>query len=123
MSAPVTSHQIEPSSKLAPPSLGATRTWLEQMLFATTCALSLEVAAHRLAVTPRTLQRRLRAEGTSFRGVLRDVRRGLALAALDARRTGAETSDALGFSEPATFYRAFKCWTGVTLKEFVRQRG
>ena len=39
----------------------------------------LDAVATQMAMSPRTLRRRLRDEGTSFRGVVGDVRKGLAL--------------------------------------------
>ncbi|MGG2460778.1 AraC family transcriptional regulator [Streptomyces sp. RGM 3693] len=75
---------------------------------------AVEVAA-RLAVSPATLRRRLRAEGTSYQRLKDAVRRDVALAALAA---GPEPIAALaariGFSEDAAFHRAFRRWTGTT---------
>jgi AraC-like DNA-binding protein len=74
----------------------------------------LEPLARRLGMTGRSLQRRLKDEGTSFQ-LLRDaMRRELADRYLGEGMTFAEISFLLGFSEPSAFFRAFKRWTGLT---------
>lgn len=75
---------------------------------------SLESAARRLHMTPRTLHRRLVAEGTSFKSLLEDVRRTLALAHLRAGRFSVEQiAYMLGYSDVSNFRRAFKRWESV----------
>ncbi|HET9622464.1 MAG TPA: AraC family transcriptional regulator ligand-binding domain-containing protein [Kofleriaceae bacterium] len=72
---------------------------------------SLAITARLLHMTPRTLHRRLLDEGTSYRGVLDDVRHALALEHLRAgKRSLAEIADTLGYSDLANFRRAFKRW-------------
>jgi AraC-like DNA-binding protein len=75
--------------------------------------------ARRLATSPRTLQRRLAAEGLSFQKVLDNWRRDAAQRHLarSALSIG-EIAYLLGFSEPAPFHRAFKRWYGVTPQTF-----
>jgi AraC-like DNA-binding protein len=83
--------------------------------------LTLETAAHRLHLSPRTLQRRLREEGTSHQEVIDDSRRQLASRMLVQSGLGiAEVAFALGFSEPSGLHRAFKRWTGMTPAEYRR---
>jgi AraC-like DNA-binding protein len=74
----------------------------------------LEPCARRLGLTGRSLQRRLKDEGTSFNLVRESVRRELATRYLDDDLSIAEISFLLGFSEPSAFFRAFKRWTGLT---------
>jgi AraC-like DNA-binding protein len=74
----------------------------------------LEPVARRLGMTGRSLQRRLRDEGTSFQAVREAMRRELADRYLGEAMTFAEISFLLGFSEPSAFFRAFKRWTGLT---------
>jgi len=76
---------------------------------------SVEGVARRLAMSTRTLQRRLESEGRTFAEVLDEVRAALARAHLrDPQLPLAEVSWLLGFSEQSAFTRAFKRWTGVT---------
>jgi AraC-like DNA-binding protein len=72
------------------------------------------LVAKKLGLTARSLQRRLKDEGTSFQGAREDVRRALATRYLDEDLSIAEISFLLGFSEPSAFFRAFKRWTGLT---------
>jgi AraC-like DNA-binding protein len=75
--------------------------------------------ARRLGMSSRTLQRRLRAAGTSFSDLLRRKREFCAVDMLcDGQRTLAEIADALGFSEHSAFSRAFKRWTGTPPARF-----
>ena len=63
----------------------------------------------------RTLQRGLKAEGTSFQRVVGDVRLALARHHLDRpHATIQEVAFLLGYAEPSAFHRAFKRWTGRT---------
>ena len=83
---------------------------------------AIENLARELGTTPRTLQRRLREEETSFQEVLDEVRREVALTHMRSRRvTIDEVAFLLGFEKPNSFHRAFKRWTGVTPGEFRRQ--
>ena len=72
-------------------------------------------ASRLLAVSTRTLQRRLAERGTCFESIVRQVRMGRALALLEQP---ALTIDAvaskLGYSNSGAFHRAFRAWTGVT---------
>jgi AraC-like DNA-binding protein len=73
------------------------------------------LVARRLAMTPRTMQRRLAVEGTSFAEIVEAVRRERAeLLLSDMNLTASEVAFLLGFSEPAAFFRAFSRWTGET---------
>ncbi|MCP4993114.1 MAG: AraC family transcriptional regulator [Gammaproteobacteria bacterium] len=66
-----------------------------------------------LAVSPRNLQRRLREEGTSYKQLLDEVRKALAVQYLEgSERSVIEIGYLLGFSEPSNFSRAFRRWTG-----------
>ncbi|MEM5473503.1 helix-turn-helix transcriptional regulator [Hoeflea sp. AS60] len=75
----------------------------------------IEDVSHHLNINARKLQRLLRAEGGSFRDVLDETRKALALAHLkEEHRSVAEVSHLLGYHDPNSFYRAFKGWTGTT---------
>lgn len=76
---------------------------------------SLSDVAADLAMGERTLQRGLKAEGTSFQRVVGDVRLALARHHLDRpHATIQEVAFLLGYAEPSAFHRAFKRWTGRT---------
>ena len=75
----------------------------------------IESVAKELSMHPRTLRRRLEAEGTNYRDILADVRRGLAIEYLrKTRMTTEEIASRLGYSEAANFRHAFARWTGKT---------
>ena len=78
---------------------------------------TIEQMASELGMTSRTLQRRLKDDGTSFQDLRDEVRRELADHYLDGELSIAEISFLLGFSQPSAFFRAFKRWTGVTPNE------
>lgn len=84
---------------------------------------SLARVARGLGTSPRTLQRRLRAEGTSFAAVVDGVRRERAQAFLEAPDVSmAEVSWLLGFAEQSAFTRAFRRWTGQAPTRWRRER-
>ncbi|MBB5122811.1 AraC family transcriptional regulator [Streptomyces eurocidicus] len=71
--------------------------------------------ASLLAVSPATLRRRLREEGTSYRRLTDQVRQEAAVSSLlEGREPIAELAARLGFSEDTAFHRAFRRWTGTT---------
>ncbi|SMX22500.1 AraC family transcriptional regulator [Boseongicola aestuarii] len=71
--------------------------------------------ARELAVSRRSLQRRLSDEGTSWLDVLNTARERLAQHYLRNTSLGAsEVSFLLGFEDPNSFYRAFRRWTDTT---------
>src|SRR5436190_3233888 len=75
--------------------------------------------ARALAVSQRTLSRRLAGEDTAFREILNDVRREVACALLQDRSMSVgDIAFFLQYSEPAAFHRAFRRWTGRTPLEF-----
>lgn len=76
---------------------------------------TLAAVASRLHMSPRTLQRRLRDEGTSLSDRLDRTREALATRLLgEPTRSIGEVAFLLGFAEVSTFHRAFKRWTGLT---------
>jgi len=71
--------------------------------------------SRRLALSARTLQRRLADEGTTFQAVLDRTRLALARHYLGRPDvTVAEVAFLLGYDEPSSFYRAFHRWSGTT---------
>lgn len=76
---------------------------------------SLQAVARKLAMSPRTLQRRLGVEGQRFQHVLDSTREELARHYLvSSTLSGAEISFLLGYEDPNSFFRAFQGWTGAT---------
>ena len=83
---------------------------------------SASTIAHILGLSRRTLARHLMAQGSSFAGILYELKRDLAKRYL--RETGLSISTIawlLGSSEASSFTHAFKKWTGKTPTE-VRSR-
>ncbi len=85
--------------------------------------VSLDEVAKQLRMKPRSLRSQLADVGSSFNHVLNDYRSRL------ARRLLAKTDESIeqivyltGFSEPSTFYRAFKRWTQETPIEYRRRK-
>lgn len=77
--------------------------------------VDLEAVAKRLGMGPRTVQRLLQRDGTSFAEVLDAFRREAALRAVEEGATAlSELAYSLGFAQPSALYRAFKRWTGTT---------
>ncbi len=75
--------------------------------------MTLERVARTIGVSARTLQRELRDEGTSFRDLVDEVRRDIAISHM-ANSDLPITSIAmlLDFSDVSAFHRSFRRWTG-----------
>ena len=82
----------------------------------------LTAVAKALLMSERALQRDLQIEGTTFRQVLDDLRRDLAVEYLrDSRHHSiTDISFLLGFSEPSVLHRYFRRWMGITPQEYRR---
>lgn len=75
----------------------------------------LESVAQHLHVSPQTLRRHLREEGSSFQELKDELRRDIAIYHLGRDDLSLQQiAEQLGFSEPSAFHRAFKKWTGLT---------
>ena len=71
--------------------------------------------ATEMMTSSRTLQRKLRAKGTSYKQLLDDVRKEMALQYIRQSHVPiGEISYRLGFAHISNFSRAFKRWTGKT---------
>ena len=80
---------------------------------------SLEDVASTLAYSPRSIQRLLNQEGTTFRNVLSNTRERLAKHYLcSGSIPHTEVAFLLGYNDPNSFFRAFRSWTGTTPERF-----
>lgn len=78
-----------------------------------------DAACRALLLSRRTLQRRLKAERTSFQKVLQEVREVLAISYLsDERLKSLEIAMLLGYSNISTFTTAFKSWYDIPPAEY-----
>jgi AraC-like DNA-binding protein len=81
-----------------------------------------EQVAEALSMSRRTLHRRLREHGTTFRGILAQTRQELARRYIgDARYSVTEVAFTLGYADTSAFSRAFRGWFGISPTE-ARQR-
>lgn len=76
---------------------------------------SVEIASSHFHITPRSFQRRLKEENTSYRDICKEVKKEIALSLINQSdsKIGA-VADTMGYSDPSTFRRAFKSWTRTT---------
>lgn len=78
-----------------------------------------DLLAQQFAMHRRTLNRRLRAQGRTFRSVLDEVRFEAARHLLgDTRLAIVQIAGALGYAEASAFSRAFRRWSGMSPLEW-----
>jgi AraC-like DNA-binding protein len=73
---------------------------------------SLEQVAERSHTSVRTLERKLREQGTSYSKLRDQARRDAALELLGTELSIEEIASRLGYSDATNFTRAFRRWTG-----------
>lgn len=79
------------------------------------CVPKLEAVADSLSISTRTLHRRLKDQGSSYRGIVEALRSRLAAEYLgDTNLEPKKVAFLLGYSEPANFYHAFQRWYGCS---------
>jgi AraC-like DNA-binding protein len=79
--------------------------------------------AKKMAMGPRTLQRRLRDYGFDFKKLVEDTRQRFAVSYLKDRNNSlTEIAFLLGYSEVSAFNRAFKRWTHSTPLDYQRKQ-
>lgn len=76
-------------------------------------ARDMEVTASALAMTSRTLRRRLLDEGTTYRALVDEVRAKLAEELLNEHVSVAMIAERLGYADASSFIHAFKRWKGA----------
>ncbi|EDY86659.1 AraC-type DNA-binding domain-containing protein [gamma proteobacterium HTCC5015] len=78
-----------------------------------------ESVAEQLGLSPQTLRRRLKEEGTSYQELKDLIRRDIALHFLNKPQYSIhEIAQKVGFAEPSAFHRAFKKWVGLTPSDY-----
>ena len=78
-------------------------------------AVNRQATAQQLALHRRTFNRRLQAQGTSFRAILDEVRHEAARQLLrDTTLPVIDVAAALGYAEASSFNHAFRRWSGQT---------
>jgi len=86
--------------------------------------LTEEEAAAALFVCKRTLARKLKSEGTSFRKVREDILSTQAAAYLDDTKLTVESiASLLNYHDSGSFRRAFKRWFGLTPDQYRQESG
>jgi AraC-like DNA-binding protein len=80
---------------------------------------SFEQMAQNLHMSESTLRRRLTSENTSYQNIKDQVRCELAIQQLrDSNTKVVDLAEELGFTEPSSFVRSFRAWTGMTPKAY-----
>jgi AraC-like DNA-binding protein len=85
-------------------------------------ARSLEGVADTLHLSSRTLKRHLASEGTTFKQLLDEARKDVALRLIGSDMSLDVVAERLGYSDLANFTRAFRRWTGKTPGAVRRER-
>jgi AraC-like DNA-binding protein len=81
--------------------------------------VSIEQVANELHLSVRTLQRKLKEEGSSFLEIIDELHKETSISYLKENRLSvSEIAYLLGYAEVGVFTRAFKRWTGSTPTEF-----
>lgn len=79
----------------------------------------LDEVARELGLSPRTFRRQLQQQGQSYRKLVAEFRASRALASLGTGAVSAkQLSESAGFNDVNAFRRAFKHWTGKTVREY-----
>lgn len=101
-----------------PQSIGQKiRPVLRRLLIGQTCTLA-DVAA-QLGLHSRTLNRRLRAEGTTYQAEVEAARYLMARQFLiGTNQSVAEIASIIGYSDTSAFTNAFKRWSGISPSEW-----
>jgi AraC-like DNA-binding protein len=80
---------------------------------------SIKKVASELTLSVRNLQYKLKEENTSFKNILDELRKEIAVQYLKKPDTVIyELAFILGFSEQSSFNHAFKKWTGISPREY-----
>ena len=87
-----------------------------------TLGITNEQVAYTLNMSERTMNRRLREQGFTFKDILKDVRINLSKLYIKKNQFNVtEIAFQLGFSDSSSFSRAFKRWTGASPLEYKKR--
>ena len=101
---------------------GLTGLVRQQVLGALGLVATLDEVASKLAMSPRSLRRKLEQEGSSFRAIVEEERRQTATQILGGSDMKLdELAIHLGYTDTASFTRAFRRWMGMSPGEYRRQ--
>jgi AraC-like DNA-binding protein len=92
------------------------QTWVSRSLGEG--APNVDACAKALAMSRRSLHRHLEREGTSFREILDNLRRALALQRIGQGLSAEDCAFSLGYADVRSFHRAFSRWEGMTPREY-----
>lgn len=88
---------------------------IQEIVFRDAGIPDLDSLAGRLAMSPRTLRRRLREEGISYRDIVARLQLDESVRLLNTTTLAvADIAQKVGFDDLPNFYRAFRRWTGTT---------
>ncbi|WP_280236019.1 AraC family transcriptional regulator [Nocardia cyriacigeorgica] len=109
---------LRPLAESLPPPPQPATTWIDQVASALADALdtgelSLELVARRLMTSPRTLQRRLRDAGTTWRIELDRARATRLAEHATHRLTRDRQAQLLGYADPTSIRRAARRWSNT----------
>jgi len=80
---------------------------------------SFTAVAESLHMSESSLRRRLQKENTSYQALEDEIRCEVAIDKLLTENAKvADLAEFLGFTEPSSFFRSFKSWTGQTPKSY-----
>jgi len=84
--------------------------------------VTLSQMAEHMMISPRSLQRYLRAQGTRFQELLDDTRQAMAARYLcDSSISLTQLASLLGYADLSTFSRAFTRWNGISPQKWKRR--
>ncbi|HCR1321009.1 TPA: helix-turn-helix transcriptional regulator [Pseudomonas aeruginosa] len=93
--------------------------WVSRNVHGSPSFLYIDEICDQLNLSRRTLQRRLKEHGIEFSTLIEDVRRELALSYMkESNYSMTEISLLVGYSESASFTRAFRRWTGQSPQQY-----
>lgn len=115
-------HALTEAKKLLPSQTASRRAQVSSYLknhLADAEACHLNAVSTFLNCGPRTLQRELKAESTSLKQLLDEVRKTAACKQLKNTTASIDSvGQSVGFKHPSSFAAKFKQWTGMTPRQF-----